>query len=118
MSETPAQTSEVELQDENSVPGTVHLVDIERELRAKHAGDSDIVLVPTPSNDVDDPLNWSHPRKALATICMCVYTITVGVASAAIYSVLVPISNDTGLSLDDLNAGTGYMVIHGLSTHS
>ena len=34
----------------------------------------------------------------------------VGIASAAIYSVLEPIAEDTGLTLGDLNAGTGYMV--------
>jgi hypothetical protein len=28
-----------------------------------------------------------------------------------IYSVLVPISEDTGLTLADLNAGTGYMFL-------
>ena len=38
------------------------------------------------------------------------YTFTVGIASAAIYSVLEPIAQDTGLTLADLNAGTGYMV--------
>ena len=38
------------------------------------------------------------------------YTFTVGIASAAIYSVLEPIEKATGLTLDDLNAGTGYMV--------
>ena len=38
------------------------------------------------------------------------YTLTVGIASAAIYSVLEPIAQDTGLTLADLNAGTGYMV--------
>ena len=38
------------------------------------------------------------------------YTFCIGIASAAIYSVLEPIANDTGLTLGDLNAGTGYMV--------
>ena len=42
---------------------------------------------------------------------MCVYTLFVGIASAAIYSVLVPISEATTLTLDDLNAGTGYMFL-------
>lgn len=80
-------------------------------MHAEHAGrGSDIVLVPTPSNDVDDPLNWTPRRKALAASCIVVYTVTVGIASAAIYSVLEPISEDTGLALADLNAGTGYMV--------
>jgi MFS family permease len=35
----------------------------------------------------------------------------VGIASAAIYSVLVPISEATNLTLDDLNSGTGYMFL-------
>lgn len=38
------------------------------------------------------------------------YTLAIGIASAAIYSVLEPIAKDTGLTLGDLNAGTGYMV--------
>ena len=35
----------------------------------------------------------------------------VGIASAAIYSVLEPIADDTDLTLGDLNAGTGYMFL-------
>ena len=89
----------------------VHLVDLEHVMCAKHARrHSDIVLVPAPSNDPDDPLNWSPRRKVLASACMCMYTIMVGIASAAIYSVLEPISDVTSLSLAELDAGTGYMV--------
>ena len=116
---------------DSSVPGTVHLVDLEYALNAKHASGShrDIILVPSPSDDRDDPLNWSRNRKLLSTACVCVcveihcirvlwssvddpisYTLCIGIASAAIYSVLEPIANDTGLTLSDLNAGTGYMV--------
>ncbi|KAK7510693.1 serine/threonine kinase 16 [Phyllosticta citriasiana] len=96
------------------VPGTVHLVDLQGTMRAKHAGDAknhDIVLVPAPSDDPDDPLNWSPRRKALSTFCMSVYTLMTGINSAIIYSVLEPISNDTNLTLSDLNAGTGYMFL-------
>ena len=114
--------------DDSLVPGTIHLVDKERILRAKHAsGDrKDVLLVPAPSDDPDDPLNWSAKRKLLSTACisMCVsqlslhhllmllasYTFTLGVAGSAIYSILEPIEKDTGLTLNDLNAGTGYMV--------
>ena len=88
------------------------MVDLEHALRVKHAGRCpDIVLVPSPSNDPDDPLNWSPRRKRLAATCISMYTIVVGIASAAIYSVFEPISEDTGLSLNDLNSGTGYMFL-------
>ncbi len=42
---------------------------------------------------------------------MCIYTLMVGIASAAIYSVLEPISEATGLTLADLNSSTGYMFL-------
>ena len=95
------------------IPGTIHLVDLEGTIQAKHSssGQRDIVLVPAPSDDPDDPLNWTPRRKLLSTTCVSVYTLMVGIASAAIYSVLEPIAKDTGLTLNDLNAGTGYMFL-------
>ena len=44
--------------DESIVPGTVHLVDLEGTMKAKHASGAakDIVLVPAPSSDPDDPV--------------------------------------------------------------
>lgn len=88
--------------DEEAVPGTVHLVDLEGTIQAKHAkgGLSDVVLVPAPSNDPDDPLNWSPMRKMLSTLSMCIYILMTSVASAAIYGAIVPISEETGLSID------------------
>lgn len=98
--------------DKHAVPGTYHLVDLEGTIQAKHSNaHRDIVLIPTPSSDPDDPLNWSVNRKRLSTISQSMYTLMVGIASAAIYSVLTPISADTGLTLNDLNAGTGYMFL-------
>ncbi|KAL8821473.1 MAG: hypothetical protein Q9223_000481 [Gallowayella weberi] len=98
--------------DEEYPPGTVRLVDVQGISHAKHASgvQQDIVLVPAPSDDPDDPLNWSPRRKILATASTCVYTFTVGTASAAIYSILDPIQKATSLTLADLNSGTGYMV--------
>ncbi|OQU99867.1 hypothetical protein CLAIMM_05440 [Cladophialophora immunda] len=95
------------------IPGTVHLVDLEGTIHARHAagGKSDIVLVPAPSDHYDDPLNWSPRRKLLSITCLCIYILAVGIASAAIYSVLVPISVATNLTVGDLNAGTGYMFL-------
>ena len=43
--------------DDSAVPGTVHLVDIDNTMHAKHSkAHQDIVLVPTPSDDPDDPV--------------------------------------------------------------
>ncbi|KAF2234641.1 MFS general substrate transporter [Viridothelium virens] len=101
------------MEETEIVPGTIHLVDLEDRIHARHAGrgQRDVVLVPQPSNDPDDPLNWHRWRKHVFSTCICVYTLMVGIASAAIYSVLVPISQATGLTLDDLNDGTGYMFL-------
>lgn len=99
--------------DTTPIPGTIHLVDLDGTINARHAGGSqtDIVLNPVPSADPDDPLNWSPKRKLLSTVALNVYTLTVAIASAAIYSVLVPIAQDTGLTPGELNAGTGYMFL-------
>lgn len=76
-----------------------------------HGKRQGIVLVLTLSSDINDHLNWSPRRKFLALFCVSLYTLMVGIASAAIYSVLVPISLETKLTLGDLNASTGYMFL-------
>jgi hypothetical protein len=56
--------------DETTIPGTVHLVDLEHTIATRHAKDkADIVLVPAPSDDPEDPLNWTPRRKYLALSC-------------------------------------------------
>ncbi|KAL2061685.1 hypothetical protein VTL71DRAFT_7062 [Oculimacula yallundae] len=98
--------------DSSVVPGTIHLVDLDGTLLTNHDDRlKDIVLVPTPSLDPEDPLNWSKWRKLLHIFCIFIYCMFVGIASAALYSVLVPMSLSTGLSLANLNAGTGYMFL-------
>lgn len=50
---------------QSEVPGTVHLVDLEGTMHTKHAkGEkSDIVLIPAPSSDPDDPVRAFPPAK-------------------------------------------------------
>lgn len=66
-----------DMDEDDFVPGTVHLIDLEGILSVKHASghQEDVVLVPEPSEDPDDPLNWSGKRKLLSTTCICVYVI-------------------------------------------
>lgn len=59
--------------DTDAIPGTFTLVDLDHVVATRHAeGDRDIVLVPAPSDDPDDPLNWAPRRKLLSTICVSV----------------------------------------------
>lgn len=54
----------------DAVPGTVHLVDLDHTMHARHSSATgDIVLDPSPSSDPNDPLNWAPRRKLLSMIC-------------------------------------------------
>ncbi|CAH0027566.1 unnamed protein product [Clonostachys rhizophaga] len=91
-----------------AIPGTAQLVDVGHVLSAQHGkGDSDIVLIPQPSNKLNDPLNWSHRRKTTAIF----WAMTWCVLAAAIISGLSPayvmISEDTGISIADLSTANG-----------
>lgn len=94
--------------DFNAIPGTSHLLtqreDIDKE---------DIVLIPCPSDDPNDPLNWSRGRKWLHVFCLVVYTFATGIPGTCIYSILTDISKAPGVhvSVSDLNAGTGYLFL-------
>jgi hypothetical protein len=76
------------IHNDTIAPGTVRLIDANGDLNVKHSeGHEDIILVPTPSDDPEDPLNWSKKRKLLHTSCMIVYTVMMVFPSAAVYSV-------------------------------
>lgn len=95
------------------VPGTVHLVNLARDTtEGQHAPDrSDIVLVPQPSSDPQDPLNWSRKRKFWALAMTFVYTLGVGIPTTLHYSVIADITADTGIATVDLVNGNGVMFL-------
>lgn len=61
--------SQIKPEDAHSpVPGTVHLVDLDGTMQAQHArgtGLNDVVLVPAPSSDPDDPVRTAAIPQAL-----------------------------------------------------
>ncbi|KUJ06784.1 major facilitator superfamily transporter [Mollisia scopiformis] len=98
--------------EDKSAPGTLHLIDENGDLHVKHSTSTkDIVLIPIPSDDPEDPLNWPLPRKLLQTSCVVLYTIMMVFPSSAVYSVTTPISKATHLTVNDLVSGTGAMFL-------
>jgi hypothetical protein len=91
---------------DQDVPGTELLVDLAgHQSGGKHASDrSDIVLVPQPSSDPEDPLNWSRKRKMWALAMVFTYTMGVGIPGTLHYSVIADITKDTGIPTVDLGA--------------
>ncbi|KAE8369719.1 major facilitator superfamily domain-containing protein [Aspergillus caelatus] len=95
------------------VPGTVLLVDETREKSTKHAAGkhTEIVLIPPPSDNPNDPLNWSPARKKQHLILICIYTFFMnglinfyGVA----YDGLAP---DLNTTFDGLNTGSAILFL-------
>ncbi|CAK7199693.1 hypothetical protein SEUCBS139899_002376 [Sporothrix eucalyptigena] len=90
-------------------PGTVYLVDHDHRVSGQHAkADAEIVLVPAPSNDPDDPLNWTPRRRLLACSCMFLYVFAVCVETSVINSVITQFSEATDISIGDVITGNGY----------
>ncbi|WVQ73910.1 hypothetical protein IAR50_003491 [Cryptococcus sp. DSM 104548] len=102
-------------EDYLDVPGTVRMY--EGPAGEEVAGAEGIKLVPAPSKDPNDPLNWSRGRKYLMLACVSIYTVSATVLSSDLYSIFDPLSVSTNLSLDQLNEGTGYLYLFiGIST--
>lgn len=96
------------------VPGTVRLVDVDpRGSNGKNAdnGKTDIVLVPRPSADPEDPLNWSRKRKLFNLSMVYLYNFAVGIPTSLQYSVLSDITRDTGIDTATLVQGSGLMIL-------
>ncbi|KAL2678828.1 hypothetical protein Neosp_009580 [[Neocosmospora] mangrovei] len=79
-------------------PGTVRLINAPHDLHGSHHNGGDIILVPAPSRDPRGPSKLEPPAKA------ALYGVQQPVT-------LVPMSIHTGITIDTLNQGTGYMFL-------
>lgn len=98
---------------DHQVPGTVRLVDVGGHTTSSlhDSSHKDIVLIPRPSSDPNDPLNWTYRRKLLAVSMAYLYVFGTGIATSLQYSVLADITADTGISTANLVQGTGVMFL-------
>ncbi|KAH9204674.1 major facilitator superfamily domain-containing protein [Leptodontidium sp. 2 PMI_412] len=96
------------------VPGTAQLEDaIEgHPTRLKHAkGNSEIVLVPQPSNDPNDPLNWPLWQRDLILLLYCYCTIlAVGGIGPILAPLYVPLMMEFNVSFTEISLLTGYQL--------
>ncbi|OAL39773.1 hypothetical protein AYO20_01170 [Fonsecaea nubica] len=100
-------------QFDDTVPGTLVLVDIDHRLDVRHAkgNKSDVVLHPAPTDDPDDPLNWSRWRKLAQVICVNMYTFMISYASGVHYSIIGPISKSRGIPVSSIVSAQGYLFL-------
>jgi MFS family permease len=95
--------------DNDRVPGTVFLIDVARNDHG--SSHDDVVLIPKPSADPEDPLNW-RPARKMTTVCKAyLYVFGTGIATSLQYSVWNDITRDTGISTANLVQGTGLMFL-------
>ncbi|CDK26580.1 unnamed protein product [Kuraishia capsulata CBS 1993] len=94
-------------EEDIKIPGTIHLVDLEGTLDVRHDGEKDIVLVPQPTEDPEDPLNWSKNRKRLLALSLMIAVFSADILSTSLSAVLLTIEADTGIPLANLNTGVG-----------
>ncbi|OTB09866.1 hypothetical protein K445DRAFT_71470 [Daldinia sp. EC12] len=106
------------------VPGTALLADVVGADDAHHHGrinasslrhgkgrDSDILLVPQPSNSPNDPLNWPLWKKDLMLFFICIDTAVVGAWGPMISPGYAQMAAQFGMSYNQLNGELGYGVL-------
>ncbi|KAJ4256877.1 hypothetical protein NW762_008973 [Fusarium torreyae] len=69
---------------------------------------SEVVLVPTPSQDPDDPLNWSKPRKAWNFVLVLAATVAFFTAIVMQMVLWQQMIVDMDVTYDELNYGVAF----------
>jgi MFS family permease len=102
----------IPMSTEPTVPGTVQLIDTEGNLHVEHgAGQREIVLVPQPTDDPNDPLRWGKNRKTITLVTAMGWCFFTGAMISGLSPAYVLIEEDIGISVADLSTGNGIMYL-------
>jgi hypothetical protein len=87
--------------------------------RFKHKKNSDIALVPQPSDNINDPLNWPKWKKIAAFIPIVTFAAVTNWAVAGPGTAIVIIMEEYGLELNQtVNGVINWVVLTlGLAVH-
>lgn len=69
----------VSIDNDEIIPGTVHLVDMGHTLHVQRKGKSNIILQPQPLDNVNDPLRWSQKKKNLQFLFLFIWSFFLAV---------------------------------------
>jgi hypothetical protein len=93
--------------DEEWIPGTVVLVDTKHLLQVQHENNGDIVLIPQPSENPNDPLLWGKWKKEFQFIILWYWSFLTAVATnwnGPVWSIWVDTFNTTFDVLNNTSA--------------
>ncbi|KAF1963084.1 MFS general substrate transporter [Byssothecium circinans] len=101
------------------VPATVILAEEEHQMTDATAGlkhgtgkDADIILIPQPSEDPNDPLNWPAAKKFVIMLIIGYGSVLyAAVLSPLLSPALVVIANDFNRDVADITVISGYMLL-------
>ncbi|KAF7550133.1 hypothetical protein G7Z17_g5921 [Cylindrodendrum hubeiense] len=94
------------------IPGTVQLVDVQGVFNVEHGQHSrEIVLVPQPTDNPNDPLRWTVKRKTKNIICAMGWCFFVAAMISGLSPAYILIEEDTGISIADLSTGNGLLFL-------
>lgn len=99
-----------DLKTDLSIPGTTVLVGEEADIKLlglHEKKNSDIILIPQPSSDPNDPLTWAPWRKHLHFIILFFFGLILAAASNFVGPIYTLLVESYGATYNELNTGGG-----------
>lgn len=101
--------------DDDYIPGTEDLQAEEERILATHDGvvkrDGDVLLIPQPSDSVNDPLNWNKSRKYWHFFLLMLITGFTAATSNDAGAAQNSMNEELGISWNAMNAAAGVLFV-------